>query len=73
MLPISVPEPTEDDITNTPHMAGANVVDLCIQKLNSWNPKNNNGFLRRVACVVSEFVCVNYYYQTKLIIAAIIT
>ena len=36
-------------------MAGANVVDLCIQKLNSWNPKNNNGFLRRVAYVVSEF------------------
>ena len=55
ILPISVPEPTEDDITNTPHMAGANVVDLCIQKLNSWNPKNNNGFLRRVAYVVSEF------------------
>ena len=30
-------------------------MDLCIQKLNSWNPKNNNGFLRRVAYVVSEF------------------
>ena len=36
-------------------MAGTNVVDLCIQKLNSWDPKNNNGFLRRVAYVVSEF------------------
>jgi hypothetical protein len=36
-------------------VAGAKVVDLCIQKLESWNPKNNNDFLRRVAYVVSEF------------------
>ena len=53
--PTSIPEPTEDDIINSPNIAGAKVVDLCIQKLKSSMLKDDKDFMRRVAYVMSEF------------------
>ena len=55
--PTPTPDGNKNDLIYTPFQSGPEVVDLCLEKLKSplFNMPDDNGFLKRVAFVMSDF------------------